>query len=228
MSELHLVRHGQASALAADYDHLSPLGVEQSRALGDYWADRGFRFDRVLLGPRHRHRQTLDAVAAAYHERGLPWPETESLAALDEHNGPELLNHYRERLMPSSAGDDSGSLRRFLRAYQDATRQWVRGELETPSHLESWGSFRSRVEGGLAAVTDGGSRGIRTVAFTSGGTVAAVAGYALGIDDEKIIELSWRVRNAAVTELLFSGRRGFALHTFNGTPHLEPRLLTYI
>ncbi|MEE8523077.1 MAG: histidine phosphatase family protein [Thermoanaerobaculia bacterium] len=227
MSELHLVRHGQASAQAEDYDRLSPLGGEQSRALGNYWAARGLRFDRVLVGPRRRHRQTLEAVAAAYRSRGLPWPEAEPLAALDEHSGPELFEHFRERLMPAASGDDSEKLRRYLRAYQDASRQWARGELETPPHLESWPAFRRRVADGLAEIAEDGTSGARVAAFTSGGAVAAAAGHALELGDEKLIELSWRVRNAAVTELLFS-RRGFALHTFNATPHLEPGFLTYI
>lgn len=227
MSELHLVRHGQASAQAEDYDRLSPLGEEQSRALGDFWAAREVGFDRVLVGPRRRHRQTHDAVAAAYRRRGLPWPQAEPLQALDEHSGPELFDHYRERLLPAAGGAEPRNLRRYLRAYQDATRQWARGELETPAHLESWPAFRHRVEDGLAAIAAAGTGGARVAAFTSGGAVAAAAGHALGLGDEKIIELSWRVRNAAVTELLFS-RRGFALHTFNATPHLEPGLLSYI
>jgi broad specificity phosphatase PhoE len=227
MSELYLIRHGQASARAEDYDRLSPLGGEQSRALGDHWAALGRRFDRVLVGPRRRHRQTLAEVAAAYRDRGLAWPEAEPLAALDEHSGPELFDHYRERLLPESAGAAGRDLRRYLRAYQDATRQWATGTLATPDHLESWPAFRRRVEDGLGEIAGGGGRGDRVAAFTSGGAVAAAVGLALGIGDEKVIELSWRVKNAAVTELLFSDR-GFALHAFNTTPHLEPRLLTYI
>ena len=38
MSVLTLVRHGQASFFAADYDRLSPAGEGQARHLGDYWA----------------------------------------------------------------------------------------------------------------------------------------------------------------------------------------------
>jgi broad specificity phosphatase PhoE len=227
MSELYLIRHGQASARAADYDRLSPLGADQSRALGDHWAERGVRFDRVLVGPCRRHRQTLAEVEATYRDRGLPWPQAEPFEALDEHCGPELFDHHRRNLLPESSGDEPRDLKRYLRAYQDATYRWATGTLETPSHLESWQAFRQRVEDGLAAIAEGGERGTRVAAFTSGGAVAAATGHALGIGDDKIIELSWRVRNAAVTELLFSDR-GFALLTFNATPHLEPRLLTYI
>ena len=91
---------------------------------------------------------------------------------------------------------------------------------------------------GLGKIVDGGGRGRNLVAFTSGGAVAAAVGLALGLADEKVIEISWRVRNAAVTELLFSPANGrepagsglrWTLHTFNTTPHLvAPGKVTYI
>ena len=70
MSLLVVVRHGQASFDAEDYDQLSGRGVDQARLLGAYWAGLKLTFDQVYLGPRRRHQQTLDAVAAVYRERG--------------------------------------------------------------------------------------------------------------------------------------------------------------
>ena len=43
MSRILLVRHGQASLGAADYDQLSDLGEEQSRILGAALATQGIR-----------------------------------------------------------------------------------------------------------------------------------------------------------------------------------------
>jgi len=40
MGTLYLVRHGQASFGAADYDNLSELGHKQSARLGEYWRER--------------------------------------------------------------------------------------------------------------------------------------------------------------------------------------------
>jgi broad specificity phosphatase PhoE len=68
----------------------------------------------------------------------------------------------------------------------------------------------------------------KVVAFSSGGPVAAAMGLALNLDDEKTLELSWVVRNAAFNEFLFSPGR-FSLMTFNAVPHLtNPQLLTFI
>ena len=50
MSVILLVRHGQASFGAADYDNLSPTGHEQSRVLGAALAARGVSPDLVVAG----------------------------------------------------------------------------------------------------------------------------------------------------------------------------------
>jgi len=39
MSELYLIRHGQASFGTADYDRLSEKGIRQASVLGDHLAD---------------------------------------------------------------------------------------------------------------------------------------------------------------------------------------------
>ncbi len=235
MSTLLLVRHGQASVHAADYDDLSALGREQGRILGRHWADAGDRFDRVVVGPLRRQRQTLEAVEAVYRERGLEWPEAEPMAELDEHQGPGVIQHHSADLFreigvseaDQDAGGEVGSLRRYLKIYQLGTSRWVRGALETPAGLEPWADFRARVESGVGRIANG-TRGQRVAAFTSGGATAAAVGAALELGDEKVLELSWRVRNGSLTELLFSGGR-LALETFNATPHFrEERLLTYI
>ena len=64
MGTLYLVRHGQASFGAADYDQLSPLGRQQSERLGAWFRERGLRFDAVLTGTLRRHAQTLAGIEA--------------------------------------------------------------------------------------------------------------------------------------------------------------------
>ncbi len=238
MSTLYLIRHGQASAGSGDYDRLSSLGTDQSRALGELWTGRGLTFDRVFVGPLRRQRQTCAAVAEAYRRRGLPWPDPEPLAELDEHCGPKLV----ARLTPETETpglNAEAKLMRYLELYQDTTRRWARGEVETPPDLEPWAAFRRRVAAGLDKIAEVDERGRNVAAFTSGGAAAAALGHALALADEKIIEISWWVRNAAVSEFLFSSRSGngdssaaplrWTLHTFNATPHLgDPQQVTYI
>ena len=71
MGQLYLVRHGQASLGADDYDQLSPRGREQGLRLGEYWRNKveaagtpsATPFDAVLIGTLKRHRQTWEDVS---------------------------------------------------------------------------------------------------------------------------------------------------------------------
>lgn len=237
MSLLLLVRHGQASFLSPDYDQLSPLGETQSRLLGRYWIAQGLTFTRVYVGPRRRHLQTCESVAGLYKGRRLSWPEPTILPELDEYPAEQVLKYslphflegdesMRELAMAFMDGTADPS-RRFQRYFEAVTRRWVRRELPLPA-LESWQDFRARVESGVAKMLDALGKGETIAAFTSGGPVAAATGQALGLDDEKTLELSWMVRNAAYAELFFSSPR-LRLSAFNALPHLtDSTMLTYI
>jgi broad specificity phosphatase PhoE len=234
MSVLRVIRHGQASYFDDDYDALSPIGWEQARSLGRHWLAQGLGVDRVVLGPRRRHRETMEAVAEVFREHGREWPEPELMDELDEHCGQQVVDRTLrewiaerpelERLAERKPED----LRLYFRVFREITVRWVRGALSALDDLESWESFRARVTRGLERILHGSVRGHDVVVFTSGGPVATAAGLALDLADEKVLELSWRVRNTAHAELLFS-EDGVTLDTFNANPHLtEPRLVTYI
>ena len=87
MGTLYLVRHGQASFGADDYDQLSPLGLQQAQRLGAHWLAHGQRFDTVLMGTLRRHAQTLDGIAQGLP--GLPAPQV--LPSLDEYDSLALI-----------------------------------------------------------------------------------------------------------------------------------------
>jgi hypothetical protein len=77
-------------------------------------------------------------------------------------------------------------------------------------------------------MTGGMGRGKTVVAFTSAGAVAASVGEALGLGDERVLDLSWSLYNGSVSELDFSPA-GLGLRRFNATPHLaDPKLLTAV
>ena len=233
MGHLTLVRHGQASFFGADYDQLSEAGLRQSRALGEHWAALDTRFDVVFVGPRRRHRQTLEGVAAAYRERGLPWPEATEVPELDEHDGLAVIRHVLEGEGTIQAGAtprDPGegnrerAVREFFRRYGEIMRDWARGAVVVPG-VEDWPGFRARTLRGLDAMcrVDG-----RSVAFTSGGAVSSMAGWLLGLDEDRVIDLSAVLRNTALTEVHYSGRRR-GLLTFNALPHLpDPASVTSV
>ncbi len=62
MSQLFLVRHGQASFGAANYDQLSALGYQQSAWLGEHFAELGIQFSRIVTGTLARQQQTAASI----------------------------------------------------------------------------------------------------------------------------------------------------------------------
>lgn len=223
MSLLLLVRHGQASLLEGDYDRLSELGHEQARLLGRHWARAGLAPDEAWVGPRLRHRQTYDAVAQGLAEGGSAIPPARPLPELDEHHGHAVLEAELRRRGGAAITDR----REYLRLFQRVLLAWARGEVAGDGEEEPWRQFRARVATGLARLTTAREGGRTVVAFTSGGFVAAAVGEVLGLDDGKIVELSWTIRNSSFTELLFSGGRT-SLRAYNALPPLEARHHTYV
>ena len=232
-----MVRHAQASFGRAEYDQLSPVGEEQARRLGAHWASVGTVFDQVFIGPRQRHRRTAELVGAAFVQAGLPWPEAVSLPELDEYAGLEVFRASLPQLTES--GFDAATLTagfshrpaasstELLKKFQDTMVLWVSGELTVPG-VETWREFRSRARRGLEKMVEGTAHGLRILAFTSTGPVAAAVDRAFDLDDERMLEVSWQLRNTAVSEFIFSNPR-FSLSTFNALPHLiAPGLITLI
>lgn len=238
MSRLLLVRHAQASFLEEDYEKLSPLGEEQARLLGEYWARQNFQFDHVCAGPRVRQRHTAQIVAGVFQEVGRPFPEISSLSEFDEYDGenvlrralPKLLETNRRiREMYESFATSSGPSARsgyFQKLFECVILRWVNGELDVPG-VESWGDFCARVNRGISQFISECGRGATAAIFSSGGPIAVAVQRALNLMPQDTLRVMWMSRNASYSDFLFSSDR-FTLSGFNAFPHLDdPSLLTY-
>ena len=238
MSWLTLVRHAQASFFADDYDRLSKVGQAQASLLGQHWVRRGLAFDEVYAGPRRRQQQTAELVGIVYAEAGTRWPEPVVVPEFDEYDLGGLLHVLApERARQDSAfaelmaryhesADDTSRARNFQKAFEALTRHWV-----TAGHLlaglETWPAFRARVQHGMHRMLERPGRGRRVAVFTSGGFIGTVVQLALDGPDRLALEMSWRIRNCALTEFVFTRGR-LTLDGFNAVPHLEkPELWTY-
>lgn len=213
MGQILLVRHGQASWDAEDYDVLSETGWEQSRVLGRAWAARGFWVDRVLMGSMRRHRETAEACVGELS--GAPAPVVD--AGWDEYDHVSMLARH-----PSPFGDRSPTKAEFQAWFEEATDRWTGGEHD--DYDESYAAFRARVDGALDRIDREGT----TVVFTSGGPVARVAARLLGADVAVWRRMNRVIANSGVTKVV-GGRRGLTLVTLNEHVHLEEHsgLLTY-
>jgi broad specificity phosphatase PhoE len=238
MSRLFLVRHGQASFLESNYDKLSPLGEQQSRILGEYWAGLGLCFDRVYSGPRVRQQTTARIVGEAYTNAGVPWPEPVVLETFDEFQAEIVM----ERSLPALLERDSDirrmheafkaastrpeQFKTFQRIFEVVIGRWAEGQIPLDG-IEPWAAFCSRVQHGLTQLASNGSRGQQIAIFSSGGPVGVAMQRALSLTTEATLKTAWMVRNCAYSEFLFSSGR-FTLSSYNATPHLtDPGLLTH-
>lgn len=238
MGVLYVVRHGQASFLADDYDRLSETGVEQSRMLGRYWLDNGVEVDEVYCGTMLRQRQTADAVGEVFVNEGRTWPDVEILDGLDEYGADYVMDELRIELADThehirrldedyqQAADDQERLRTFQRLLEALMRFYIAGDYQSTGY-ETWRQFHDRVTSALAAIRSREGRGRRVAVFTSGGPVGVSVQTTLEAPDVKAGELNWRVNNASVTSFTFRNDR-ISLDQFNSIAHLTTdELRTY-
>jgi broad specificity phosphatase PhoE len=220
VSVVLLVRHGQASWGAEDYDLLSPTGQRQSEVLGTALAGRGLVPDLVVRGAMRRHRQTAEGAVA-----GAGW-----VADVVEDPGWNEFDHVQMfELHPPGVGEGEELTRaQFDEWFTGALRRWA-GDEHAHEYDESFAAFTGRVDAALRRTVDRlGPRGTAVV-FTSGGPVAWVVASLLGGGADVWTRLNPVTVNASVSKVVV-GRRGPTLVTFNDHAHLEtagPALITY-
>jgi len=218
MGTLYLVRHGQASFGAADYDKLSELGQKQSARLGDYFGQKGLRFDAVLTGTLRRQMQTCTAILEGMESRftaGPPQGATLQWPGLNEFDSEAVIAAvYPHKL---EKPDTPELYRHHFRLLRDGLTQWMNGVV-SPKGMPSYREFRLGVTSALDHIRKNYEGNVLIV--SSGGPIATAVGHVLGTTPETTIELNMRIRNSAVTEFAFNPKR-HTLVTFNTLPHLE-------
>ena len=207
MGILLLVRHGQASFGAADYDLLSSTGRQQARRLGAYLAAAGLEPDVVVHGGLRRQAATAEEMAMS-----AGWDvERETDDRWDEFDHLAVLAAY--------GVDPAGMDRRaFQAAFEEATTHW--------QGTDGWTDFQDRTTAALSDAADRAGSGRVVLAVTSGGVIAAIAAGLVGGGPESWQRLNTVVVNSSVTRLVVSAG-GPRLLTFNEHEHLGRDLLTY-
>lgn len=211
MGTLYLVRHGQASFGAADYDQLSELGARQCRALGEYLGERGVQFEAVLRGSLRRHVQSLAALAAGHGNV----PEAQEWPGLNEYDGEALVRAVHAG--PSPTARTPEGYRQHFRLLRQGLTSWMRGET-APVGMPSYADWAAGIARALDHVRQQHHGDVLLV--SSGGPIATAVGQVLGTTPETTIALNMHMRNSALTEFVFTPKR-HALVSYNHLPHLE-------
>lgn len=211
MGQLYLVRHGQASLGAADYDQLSALGQQQSQRLGEHWRMQGLVFEAVITGSLKRHAQTLAGVQQGMGTQhpAVVW------SGLNEYDADAILRALEQQALPHPTSPEG--YKQHFRLLRQGLSQWMSGSTH-PQGMPSYAEFVAGVTSALDHIRlhyEG-----NVLLISSGGPIATAVAHVLGTSPQTSIELNMRLRNTAVTEFSFTPKR-HSLLSFNGLSHLE-------
>ena len=243
MGNLYLVRHGQASFGADDYDVLSALGMQQAQRLGEYFKTKGISFDAALTGTLRRQISTFEGICigmrteksgAMVAERSDGPPQASStpsggsevhaVTSLGAHKLWPGLNEYDSNAVIATVHSEKlekpttpEQYRHHFRLLKDGLKQWMSGVV-SPRGMPSYSDFVLGVTSALDHVRQHHTGNVLLV--SSGGPISTAVGHILGCSPEATIELNLRIRNSSVTEFAFTPKRHM-LMTYNTLPHLD-------
>lgn len=231
MNHIHIIRHGQASFGAEDYDQLSALGQRQSRILGRFWSTQGLVPDKVYSGTLTRQAQTAELVLAELSGN----PGVDVLPGLDEFDFESMMR----TLLPIMVHEEpelGPALDRFpedpevfFPIFMKAALRWAEGRDPLP-RAETWPAFKTRVIDALDSIAENLETGQNAVVFTSGGPLAVMMKTVLGLNDRTGLGLTWMTRNTSVTTFGWDGGK-YHLVQYSAIGHLEaeadPDLITH-
>jgi broad specificity phosphatase PhoE len=216
-----LVRHGQASYGAADYDVLSERGHEQAALTHAAMARRGITADRVVCGTLRRQRETAQ-----------PWVDAGSELVTDgrwdEYRSEDVLEAHGDDRLSVQAGEGRQvpSQRDFQAAIDAGLLAWIEAGASSTAR-ETHPAFKARVLGALDDACVGLGSGTTVVIHTSAGIVGACCAAAATMPDSAMIAFNRISINASLTKII-RGSSGLTLISFNEHHHLEAAdLVTY-
>ena len=211
MGTLYLVRHGQASFGADDYDVLSPLGIQQARRLGEYFKAKRVRFDAALTGTLRRQISTFEGICD-----GMDAPLTAtSWSGLNEYDSHAVIATVHSGKLEKPTTPEQ--YRHHFRLLKDGLKRWMDGTA-SPAGMLSYSDFVKGVTSALDHVRQTHTGNVLLV--SSGGPIATAVTHVLGAPAATSIELNLRIRNSALTEFAFTPKRHM-LVAFNHLPHLD-------
>lgn len=203
MSKITLIRHGQASFGAQNYDRLSDLGRQQAAAVGEYFLQHQIKFDRIIHGQMSRQVETAQIMARSKQHAS----ELLQDKGADEFDSDQLLSYYLPILAASS--DDY-----YAKIYSQ--RKWFANgqdfevifrallllwQQDTNCPFESWLDFRQRVLSLFNRIETKFSGDKKIALVTSGGLISVAMQYILGFEDQTFTDMNLTINNASVTEI---------------------------
>ncbi|MEZ5572029.1 MAG: histidine phosphatase family protein [Halioglobus sp.] len=221
MATIYLIRHGQASFGADNYDKLSPLGCRQAQVTGEYFRDIGITFDAVYSGDLSRQRETARLVIASQPGEVPHYIDPRFNEIQNDEQLKCLMPQVIERNPTVKALVDKGlsSSKDYQKVIDAVFNYWVSPECNDP-RIQSWADYSNGARDALANVMQAQGAGKTVGIFTSGGTLATLVAQVLGLDGEQTYQFYEPVFNCSVTQLFYS-RSKISLSYFNDCSFLQ-------
>ena len=234
MADLLIIRHGQASFGADNYDQLSTLGQRQADLTGEFLSQSGVHFTAAFSGDLSRQRETGERILAQLEDA----PSLVIDPRLNEVQTDEqmavmtpLLCEQDPRFATLMADMNKDS-KSFQKIIETVFNYWVSPNCQVAG-IQSWQDYSAGVVSAFEAARASAESGSTSAIFTSGGTIATLVGHVLGLTADRVYEFYEPVFNCSITRLIFNSRK-CSLSTFNDVSHLQlmgaqrgERLVTY-
>lgn len=221
MATIYLIRHGQASFGAEDYDKLSELGCRQASVTGEYLADCGIVFDAIYSGDLLRQRETAE-LATASQTAALELQVDSRFNEIQNDQQlkylvPEVIktNPVVQSLMERGLSDSKD----YQKVIEAVFNYWVSPQCDD-ARIQSWSDYSEGVRQALHDVMVEQGAGKTVGIFTSGGTIATAVAQVLGLSGEQTYRFYEPIFNCSVSQLFYSGTR-VSLSYFNDRSFLQ-------
>lgn len=221
MATIYLVRHGQASFGAEDYDKLSGLGRRQSQILGEYFRDCGIRLDAAYSGDLLRQRETARLTLLS-QTTDVPLHVDARFNEIDNDAQirvllPEVISH--NAALQELVNEGVSSSKDYQKLIDAVFNYWVSPAC-SDDRVQSWADYSRGVRDALSDVMQSQGSGKHIAIFTSGGTIATIVAHVLGLSGEQTYQLYEPMMNCSVSQLFYSGSR-VSLSYFNDCSFLR-------
>lgn len=221
MATIYVIRHGQASFGADDYDNLSETGRLQATRLGEYLRDTGVRFDAAYCGQLRRQRDTAELALACQPARVPLQVDTRFDEVRNDEQIRELLPQLLDADPALRAVVDRGlsTSKDYQKVIAAVFNHWVSPECDATG-IQSWQDYAGALRMALGDIMQAQGSGKTLAIFTSGGTIAALVAQVLGARDCDVYQFYEPVFNCSVTQFFYSGDR-VSLSYFNDCSFLR-------
>ena len=224
MVRVHLIRHGQASFGASDYDQLSDKGKTQGHLLGQSKnADKCY----AVSGTLRRHLQTATAFLSEQSDpitikQDKRWNEFDYLDVIKAHrpdlgSHDALVNEFANASNPNTA---------FQKLYDAALSRWSSGKHDN-DYTENRTAFRTRIRNALEDIHNNAPKDSSVFVFSSGGPISAVVQDALDLSEDATRRIERTMVNTGVTSLSLRGTKP-QLISLNCHAHLQNQETNYV